>query len=163
MTPSLAAASPDAQCTPRHLALALGRFDLDPCSNPLSHILADRTCMLEHGQDGLTDLWTVDGTTATPPASVWSNGPYSKPMPWIERLVAHQAPWASLWKLDVTTAWFRLAVSRGAQWAPFARRLAFERAGNCGVANFCSVLIWRDWAVPDAVADMLVKQGSWTR
>jgi hypothetical protein len=30
----------DAWCTPWALAIALGKFDLDPCSNPRSHIRA---------------------------------------------------------------------------------------------------------------------------
>jgi hypothetical protein len=158
--------STDAQCTPRDLALALGRFGVDPCSNPLSHILSDRTCMLERGQDGLADPWTVDGTDSTDPTSVWCNGPYSKPFPWCERLRWHRAPWCSLWKLETTTAWFREALADGpngygAQWAPFASRLAFVRNGNVGSAEFCSVLIWRDWTPPAEVAAMLVPQGSW--
>ena len=150
--PSQLVETSDLQCTPRDLALELGRFGLDPCSNPLSHILADRTCMLEHGQDGLSDPWTVDGITGSHLASVWCNGEYSDPLPWCERLRAHQAPWTALWKLDTTTGWWRTLVSgSGATWAPFRKRVAFEKAGNVGVANFCSVLVWRDWEPPAAV------------
>jgi hypothetical protein len=134
--------STDAQCTPRDVANDLGRFDLDVCSNPRSHILADRSFMLEYGQDGLAEAWTrLDGS----PASVWCNGPYSDPLPWCERLRQHSAPWASLWKLDTTTRWFAELMASGASWAPFRDRLRFERPGNCGVANFTSVLVWRDW------------------
>lgn len=148
--------STDLQCTPRALALDLGRFGVDPCSNPLSHILADRTCQLERGEDGLADPWTIDGTTQTPLASLWCNGNYSDPLPWCERLRAHQAPWAALWKLDTTTAWWRVLVSgSGATWAPFRARIAFERSGNCGVANFTSVLVWRDWKPGRAVLQRL--------
>ena len=43
----------DSWCTPRELALAIGPVDLDPCSNPRSHIVAARTFSLEEGQDGL--------------------------------------------------------------------------------------------------------------
>jgi hypothetical protein len=138
--------STDAQCTPRELALALGRFDLDPCSNPRSHIIATRTYQLERGENGLTLPWA--GLT-------WVNGPYSDPLPWCQRLRAHSEPWVSLWKLDTTTAWFAVLVSSGANWAPFRKRLKFERAGNCGSANFASVLVWRDWTPSDAVLAML--------
>ncbi len=153
--------STDAQCTPLALTRILGRFGVDPCSNPLSTVQADRTCMLELGQDGLSDPWTLDGSTTSPLASVWCNGPYSGPLPWCERLRAHQAPWASLWKLDPTTQWFREALALGpastrAWWAPFARRLPFVRAGNVGVAEFPSVLIWRDWKVPRALRSWLM-------
>jgi hypothetical protein len=144
--------STDAQCTPRDLALDLGRFDLDVCSNPRSHILADRMFCLEFGQDGLASPWTrPDGALA----SVWCNGPYSDPLPWCERLRAHNAPWCSLWKLDTTTEWFRVLMASGAQWAPFRSRLTFERPGNCGTANFSSVLVWRDWEPPQAVRNRL--------
>jgi len=144
--------STDAQCTPRHVALALGRFDLDVCSNPRSHILADRSFMLENGDDGLAEPWTrADGSVA----SVWCNGPYSAPLPWCERLRAHRGPWAALWKLDTTTAWFNVLACSGASWAPFRERLAFERAGNCGVANFSSVLFWKDWKPSKELLGML--------
>ncbi len=134
--------SDDAQCTPRDLALELGPFDLDVCSNPRSHMLAARSFMLENGQDGLSEPWS---------GSVWCNGPYSEPLPWCERLRAHKEPWCSLWKLDTTTAWWRQLMTAGASWAPFRARLKFERAGNCGPANFTSVLVWRDWQPSEAV------------
>lgn len=144
--------STDAQCTPRAVALALGPFDLDVCSNPRSHIQATRSFMLEHGQDGLAEPWTrLDGS----PASVWCNGPYSDPLPWCERLRAHRGPWAALWKLDTTTAWFNVLATSGASWAPFRERLRFERPGNCGTANFSSVLVWRDWRPSRALLGML--------
>lgn len=142
--------STDAQCTPRELCRVLGRFGVDPCSNPRSHVQADRTCMLELGQDGLADPWTVDGTDATAPALAFCNGPFSQPMPWCERLRAHRAGWCALWKLDPTTRWHAELVARGpdgtrARWAPFRARLAFEKPGNVGSADFPCMLAWRDW------------------
>jgi hypothetical protein len=134
--------STDAQCTPRDLALELGRFDLDVASNPRSHIQADRAYMLERGEDGLALPWF---------GSVWCNGPYSDPLPWCQRLRAHSGPWCALWKLETTTAWWRELMAAGASWAPFRARLTFERPGNVGSANFCSVLVWRDWTPSDAV------------
>lgn len=158
--PVPAVLSTDAQCTPRDLAHDLGRFGVDVCTNPLSFIQADRTCMLEHGQDGLADPWTVDGTNDTPLTDVWCNGPFSSPMPWCERLRAHRAPWAALWKLDPTCAWFRELLAKGpdgrsAKWAPFRMRLAFHREGNSGVAEFPCFLAWRDWNPPKAVSARL--------
>ena len=150
--------STDSQNTPRDLAIDLGWFDLDPCSNPDSHILARRTCSLENGQDGLADLWTIDGTRDTAPASVFCNGNYSDPLPWCERLAQHSAPWAALWKLDPTTEWFRELTEARSQvwWAPFRKRLKFERAGNCGSADFPSVLVWRRWQPSKAVLARLL-------
>lgn len=141
--------SDDAQCTPRDLANDLGIFALDVCSNPRSHIQAIRTFSLEAGQDGLAEPWTL--TPRGPLGSVWCNGPYSDPLPWCERLRDHDAPWCALWKLDTTTAWWRELMAAGASWAPFRMRLKFERPNNCGVANFTSVLVWRDWEPSPAV------------
>lgn len=146
--------STDAQCTPRSLALALGRFDLDVCSNPRSHVLADRSFMLERGEDGLAAEWTLaDGQ----PALVFCNKPYSHPDPWCERLRAHQGGWVALPKFDSTTGWWRDLMASGASWAPFRRRLEFERPGNCGVANFVSALVWKGWKPPKRVLEMLWK------
>lgn len=140
----IADGSTDAQCTPLDLALELGEFDLDPCSNPRSHIRAAVTYMLERGFDGLAMRWA-------PLWSVFVNGPYSNPLPWCQRLRAHRGPWCSLWKLDTTTAWFAELMAAGATWAPFKKRLRYERPGNCGSADFPSVLVWRDWQPSDAV------------
>ncbi len=145
--------SSDAQCTPRDLALALGRFDLDVCSNPRSHILADRSLMLENGDDGLADPWT---TAAGRPASVFCNKPYSYPDPWCERLRAHRGSWVALPKYDCTTAWWRNLMAVRPWWATFRFRLPFERPGNSGVANFVSALVWtRDWEPSKELRSML--------
>lgn len=154
--------SSDAQCTPRDLALDLGIFGIDVCTNPRSHIQSIRTFSLENGQDGLAEEWTL--IPGGPLASVWCNGEYSNPLPWCERLRAHDAPWCSLWKLETTTEWHRQLMAPGprgygGQWAPFRMRLKFERPGNCGGADFCSMLVWRDFEVPDAVRARLWMRG----
>lgn len=148
--PADAVDSDDAQCTPRDLALELGAFDLDPCSNPRSHVQAATRYMLEEGRDGLTLPWH---------GSVYCNGPYSNPLPWCERLRMHNGPWCSLWKLDTTTRWWFELMQAGAEWAPFRRRLSYERPGNCGKANFTSVLVWREWEPSDAVKARLWMRG----
>jgi hypothetical protein len=43
-------------CTPKDWAIAVGSWDLDPFSNPRSHILAADHLSLERGDDGLLDL-----------------------------------------------------------------------------------------------------------
>ena len=147
LDPSANVDSSDAQCTPRDLALDLGSFDTDPCSNPRSHVQATHRYMLEHGQDGLALPWF---------GSVYCNGPYSDPLPWCQRLRDHRdGPWCALWKLDTTTRWFATLIAGGATWAPFRARLRFERAGNTATADFASVLVWRDWEPPAAVAARL--------
>lgn len=44
-----------AWCTPKALAIAVGPWDVDPFSNPRSHVLAIARCMLENGGDGFGD------------------------------------------------------------------------------------------------------------
>lgn len=144
--------STDAQCTPRNVALALGWFDLDVCSNPRSHILARRSFMLEAGDDGLAEPWTLQDGSA---ASVFCNKPYSYPDPWCARLRVHAGPWCALPKFDSTTGWWRTLMSARPWWAPFRMRLPFERPGNCGVANFVSALVWKDWEPSKEVLAML--------
>lgn len=133
------AESTDAQCTPRELALELGRFQRDVCSNPRSHVVADHSFMLEHCEDGLAEAWTLEDGT---PASVYANWPFSHPDPWCERLRWHNGPWCGLGKLDPTTGWFRNVVANCTAWSPFRARLAFERPGNSGSAEFPCFLVW---------------------
>jgi hypothetical protein len=144
--------STDAQCTPRDLCDDLGWFDLDPCSNPRSAVRARQHYSLEAGQDGLALPWV---------GSVYVNGPYSNPLPWCERLRAHKGPWCSLWKLDPTTEWFRQLMAAGARWGAFRRRLAYDRPGNCGSADFPSVLVWGGgWRPSNAVRQRLWLTGA---
>lgn len=136
--------STDAQNTPADLCADLGPFDLDVASNPRSLIRATRHYCLENGDDGLALPWA---------GSVWCNGPYSDPLPWCERLASHDGPWAALWKVDPTTAWWRTLMAAADGAALFRRRLTFSRPGNVGAADFSSVLFWGGgWQVPEAVA-----------
>lgn len=52
--------------TPKYIVDALGKFDLDPAGAP-GHELAERTYILENGDDGLRDPWFD---------RVWLNPPY---------------------------------------------------------------------------------------
>ncbi len=139
--------SDDAQNTPADLCAELGPFAMDVASNPRSKIQAIKHVMLENGEDGLTIEWR---------GSVYCNGPYSDPLPWCERLARHDGPWCALWKLDPTTRWFAVLMGACDAWAPFRKRLRFDREGNSGVANFPSVLVWGGgWTPSDAVTARL--------
>lgn len=139
----------DSWCTSRDLAKLLGHFSTDPCSNPRSWIQADQCYMLEAGQNGLERRWGY---------SVFVNGPYSDPFPWCKRLAKHDGPWCALWKLDPTTEWFAVLLNSGAIYAPFRKRLKFERPDKPPLtANFPSVLVYRDWSPSPALADLLWK------
>lgn len=67
--------------TPRPLVESLGHFDLDPCGAP-GWELADRTFLLENGEDGLELPWE---------GRVWCNPPYGKEAyPFLRRMVQHR-------------------------------------------------------------------------
>lgn len=67
--------------TPKELAdllyRVLGEFDLDPASNPRSHIRAKRS--FSESDNGLAQEWR---------GRVWCNPPYSNISPWCERMLA---------------------------------------------------------------------------
>ncbi len=66
--------------TPPHIVHALGKFDLDPAGAPF-HTLAERTYVLENGDDGLRDPWF---------GRVWLNPPYGPAaVPFYKRMVEH--------------------------------------------------------------------------
>ncbi len=139
----------DSWCTARDLARLLGHFSTDPCSNPRSHIRADQRFMLENGDDGLKRSWGY---------SVFLNFPYSKPLPWCERLAAHGGPAVVLPKLDPTTVWWSVLIDSGYTYAPFRDRQKFERPDKPPLtANFPSALLWRDWTPSPALLELLWK------
>lgn len=136
----------DDWCTPIELANDLGLFGVDPCSNPRSHVRADRKLSLEDGDDGLTEPWN---------GSVFLNPPYSQPLPWCRRLALHDGPWVALVKLDTTTRWWAALMSASPQWAPFRARVRFEAPGKSATANFASALVWSCWRPSRAMASRL--------
>lgn len=98
-----AAPEPDRNswCTPKWIADAVGVFDLDPASNPRSHIRAGRSCELERGEDGLTLAAEIDAGQR-----VWINPPYARGqvIRWI-RAYKHTR-FCFLVKVDPSTEWF---------------------------------------------------------
>lgn len=101
-------------CTPKWLADVMGPFDLDPFSNPRSHIRAERACMLEDGGDGFGDgtpgsfrsgaHGELQRTTAD--SCVWLQPDYQVAL----RALGHYActRWVALLRFDPRTRWFDL-------------------------------------------------------
>ena len=93
----------DTWCTPAWLAEAIGKWDLDPCSNSRSHVRAARRFALEDGDDGLAYRET--------PLSlrVFVNPPYSRGQvaKWVARYGTRHFAFCFLVRLDPSTAWFR--------------------------------------------------------
>lgn len=144
------AVSSDSWCTPGDLCALLGAFDLDPCSNARSKLIAEHSCSLEGnslrciGRDGLSISWRTRDYGR--PYSVFVNPPYSNPLPWCLRLTAHNGPWVALVKLDPSTKWWAALMRSCSAWAPFTRRLKFDRPDKPPLtANFPSALVWSLW------------------
>lgn len=101
-----------AYCTPKPLAIAVGHRDLDPFSNPHSHILADAACMLERGDDGFGDgtpgSYSIAGVgtfKATEETTVWFQPDYR----FVQRAFDHyqHTRWTCLLRFDPRTDWMK--------------------------------------------------------
>ena len=151
--PAISGPDSDSWCTPEWLCELLGTFDLDPCSNARSRVRAMFRAF-EH-QDGLSLDWRAYAQAGASP-SVFVNPPYSSPLPWCRKLRAHDGPWVALLKLDPTTKWHAELVAAGAAFAPFRKRIKFDRPDKPPLtANFPSVLVWRHWTPSEALIEHL--------
>lgn len=109
-------------CTNPKLAKALGRFHVDPFSNPDSYIEADAACMLERGDDGfgkervkrLGEGWffrSQFGYSRTyADTKVFIQPPYKRGFPM--RAFRHYAHtrWVCLLRFDPRPEWFDLVL-----------------------------------------------------
>lgn len=89
----------DGACTPKWLADLLPTYDVDPCSNPRSHIRARERVMLERRQDGLR-------ISAGSAMTVFCNPPYSRGqvIQWVHRY--QNTDFTFLLRWDPSTKWF---------------------------------------------------------
>lgn len=101
-------------CTPKPWAERVGPWDLDPFSNPRSHIVSTDRAMLEDGGDGLLDRGAPgsyrDGATryvgrAVAGTRVWIQPPYEM----VLDALAHygHTRFCALLRFDPSTRWFR--------------------------------------------------------
>ncbi len=116
-------------CTPKWLAQLMGRYDLDPCSNPRSHILCDERWMLEKGDNGLLPKWVH--AIITDPGHrglrAFINPPYSKGqvIEWVNAYCHTDFTFLLRW--DPSTAWFHSLIQHTRYvWFPLGRRINFE-------------------------------------
>lgn len=112
----------DCYCTPEWFCELLPEVDLDPCSNPRSHIAARRTYQLEHGEDGLKLSWS---------GSVFLNPPYSNLDPWAERLYDEMTAGrvtdaGVLVNVDTSTYWWRAFTHVARCQLALYRRVSFD-------------------------------------
>lgn len=111
----------DSFCTPQHVADVLPHHDWDPCSNPYSHVRADNTCMLERGEDGLSDDVDWFGV-------LYCNGPFSNLLPFVEKLRRSPRVTAAAFMVntDNSTAWWKRLTEQLDSIFLFDRRIPFQ-------------------------------------
>jgi hypothetical protein len=126
-----------AWCTPKWIADAVGRYQLDPFSNARSHIDAECTCELERGDNGLARregrksdpgcYYTAAGGYghADESTKVWGQPPYSIVLEAIKHY-GHTS-FTFLLRFDPSTEWFSQLYRRSALvLVPRRRRINFE-------------------------------------
>lgn len=99
-----------AYCTPKEWADRTGRWDVDPFSNPRSHIRSTRSCQLERGDNGLEPgkpgTYRIGGRVfrATAATKVWIQPPYEI----VLEVLAHygHTRFGALLRFDPSTKWF---------------------------------------------------------
>ena len=120
-------------CTPKAWAERVGPWDVDPFSNPRSHIVADATCQLERGDNGLPpDIleggYLVAGVGqfhANKNTRVWLQPPYEI----VLEVLAHygHTRFGALLRFDPSTEWFcRLYSLSALVCVPRRQRIEFE-------------------------------------
>jgi hypothetical protein len=154
---ALAEVDRDTWCTPKWIADAIGRFDLDPCSNERSHIVSGSSFRLERGENGLERAKSIGGDWR-----VFVNPPYSDVMPWIEAY--RHTRFCFLLKLDPSTKWFAelmrhtelVLIPKGTRVQfepppgvevnasnPFPHALFYRRASDAPAAIVDRCYVWR--------------------
>ena len=109
----------DGWCTPKDLADAIGPWDLDPCSNPRSHVRAAKRLSLENDDNGLTYSKFVPDEER-----VFINPPYSDVPSWVRAYV--HTRFCFLLKLDTSTKWFADLFQATGLVCITRKRIAFE-------------------------------------
>lgn len=102
-----------AWCTDRITAAAVGPWDVDPFSNPRSHIVSTERCMLEDGGDGFGDGTpgsyrcgaTGELKRATEDTRLWGQPDYS----FVTKAFEHyqHTRWCWLLRFDPRPAWMK--------------------------------------------------------
>lgn len=120
-----------AYCTPKEWAGLVGRWDVDPFSNPRSHIVSARSCQLERGDNGLepgpAGSYRVGRRVyrATARTKVWIQPPYEI----VLEVLAHygHTRFGALLRFDPSTKWFERLWSMSRLIAlPRRERIEFE-------------------------------------
>lgn len=113
-----------------------GRFDTDPCAPRRRHWTA-RTCYTIK-EDGLKQPWK---------GLVFCNPPYSNPMPWVERMMAHQPGGVFLVPVRKSLWYQELALATASAFVLLDTRLSFVGLDGKPIskgdsADVFSLIVW---------------------
>jgi phage N-6-adenine-methyltransferase len=116
---------------------AIGEIDLDPCAAADErHWFANYNFHLEHGFDGLSELWTDCGL-------VFVNPPYGRALPkWVDKCrweASNRTEIVLLVPARTDTRWFPWSAACVCFWRG---RIKFEAEGESNPAPFPSALIY---------------------
>lgn len=129
-----------------HLYETHGLFDLDPCSNPLSHIQARWSFSLEKGLDGLKLPWR---------GSVFKNNPFSRPLPWqlkanYELSLGRCTELVELCKCDPSTeAWSVITAPIARGWITVEQTFGDVNVIGHGPMRIGAASVTQKWWTPD--------------
>ena len=151
----------DTWCTPRWLTDLLPRVDVDPASNPRSTVRADRSYMLETGENGLELPWG---------AMTFCNPPYGNVLPWAMRL-QHEVRnglvlgAAFLVNADHSTRWWKQLSRLLPNRLDFDQRIQFVAPPGAepSTNNKPQSLLLNDAFLAECSSDLLVCGTLWRR
>jgi hypothetical protein len=148
----------DAWCTPSEYTEAIGKFDLDPCSNARSTVRASRRRSLDDGDDGLDPNWLLSPFVVAAPRT-FINPPYSDVLPWI-RAYGHTR-FCFLLKFDTSTRWFAELYKLTALVCVTRKRIAFDPPPGVPASSnqFPHAFFYRN--ADDATPSLLRKCVAW--
>jgi hypothetical protein len=140
-----------------HLELArdvLGRIDLDPASNETAQRLVRAARFFTIDDDGLAQEWT---------GRVWLNCPYSKPAPWVLKLLAAYNAGAvtasvALFNANLASRWFHTLTLVAWRCEPFKRIPFWGPAATHGGGRAAQVFFYLG-SNPDRFAAVFSKIG----
>lgn len=155
-------------CTPKPWAERLGPWDLDPFSNPRSHIVSTQSCQLERGDNGFGDgtpgSYRIGGVLyrATASTRVFIQPDYS----YVLEAIAHygHTRFCALLRFDPSTEWYlQLRCLTRLYAVPLGERIEFEPPpGVEADANPHAHAFY--FANPaDATPELLRRCEAWTR
>lgn len=168
-------------CTPKALAGAVGPWDVDPFSNPRSHIAAVNRCMLENGGDGFGDgsgpgsyrVSNREAEYADERTRVWIQPDYSMVLDAVDHYKHTRFCALLRWSPDVE--WFaRIWPYTRAVAFPIGERIEFEPPDgvpSSGGAPYPHALFYADprditdavratcivWLVPDDLREVVAR------